>query len=514
MRAAAVALALAGCAGAGPPAWPERFAPPPLARATAAAPEAGPLALSPAEAVMMALEGNRAFAVSRFAPARAATAVDEARAVFDPTVTGALDGTRTRTERLARTGAGTEGSRADTIRGSGGGTLLLPTGTEVAATGSTSVTDSSLYADALWSHRLGITVTQALLRGLSPAANLAALRQAELDVAASAYELRGVAEALAADTETTYWDVVLAGRRIAIFEASLQLAEQQVRETDERVRVGALGEIELSAARTEVALRREELIDARSELATVRLRLFRLLGRPPAEWGRDLRLVPVPAVPPLALDDEAAHVQVARRWRPELNQARLAVQRQDLEVVKTRDGLLPKLDVFVTLGKSGYANAFGRAWEDFDGRNYDLAAGLAFEWPAGNRGPRAVARRAGLDRAEAEAALQNLEELVELDVRTAWIEVRRTHEQVAATAATRALQAETLAAETEKFRVGRSTAFLVAQAQRDLTERRIAEAEAVVRHLQAAIGLQRLEGSLLERRGIDAPGKAAAQAPR
>jgi len=67
--------------------------------------------------------------------------------------------------------------------------------------------------------------------------------------------------------------------------------------------------------------------------------------------------------------------------------------------------------------------------------------------------------------------------------------------------------------ETEIFRVGRSTSFLVAQAQRDLVRAQIFEIRALVNYLKALIGLHRVEGSLLERWGIDAPGKEPVDIP-
>ena len=66
---------------------------------------------------------------------------------------------------------------------------------------------------------------------------------------------------------------------------------------------------------------------------------------------------------------------------------------------------------------------------------------------------------------------------------------------------------EKLRTETEKLRVGKSTSFLVAQAQRDLLVSRIAEVRALANYLKALIDLYRQDGSLLERRGIAAPGR-------
>ncbi|MFC1672236.1 TolC family protein, partial [Planctomycetota bacterium] len=85
------------------------------------------------------------------------------------------------------------------------------------------------------------------------------------------------------------------------------------------------------------------------------------------------------------------------------------------------------------------------------------------------------------------------------------VDVQSTEERVKATRATRELREKTLSIEEEKFRVGRSTTFLVSQARRDVVASQIAEVEAVVRYRRALLDLYRLEGSLLQRRGIQLP---------
>ncbi len=67
--------------------------------------------------------------------------------------------------------------------------------------------------------------------------------------------------------------------------------------------------------------------------------------------------------------------------------------------------------------------------------------------------------------------------------------------------------------ETEKFRLGKSTSLLVAQAQRDLVSSQIDEVQAVVSYLKAFVEMYRLEGSLLDRRGITAPGREPVKLP-
>ena len=52
--------------------------------------------------------------------------------------------------------------------------------------------------------------------------------------------------------------------------------------------------------------------------------------------------------------------------------------------------------------------------------------------------------------------------------------------------------------------MGRSTSILVATAERDLLSARLAEAQAVVNYILAVLTLYKAEGTLLERRGVEA----------
>ncbi|HNS22460.1 MAG TPA: TolC family protein [Sedimentisphaerales bacterium] len=468
---------------------------------------AEPLRIDIQRAILLAMENNRSLIVQKMTPDIIRTGETEERAIFDPTFSGQASQKRTVADRLSRAGSGVESSIADTATGSISLEKLFPSGTTVGLAASTSYTDSSLYSDTFVANRLAASVTQSLLQGRDVRVNLASVHQAAIDAQISEYELRGFTEALVQAVEEGFWDYALAKRQIEIYTNSLSLAEQQMNETQERIRFGALGETELAAAKAEVALRRENLINARASVATRRLHLLRLLN--PSEtinWDTDIVLDYLTALPDIPLDPVEAHVQVALKMRPDLNQARLLIRRGELDVVRTRNGLLPRLDAFVTYGKTGYARTFADATDDIDERSYDVEAGLILEFPAGNRAAKARRSRAVITKQQSIKALENLTQLAQVDIRSAYVEVGRTREQIAATAATRTFQEEKLRVETEKFRVGKSTSLLVAQAQRDLMVSQIAEVQVVVNYLKALVSLYQLEGSLLERRGIAAPG--------
>jgi outer membrane protein TolC len=459
------------------------------------------------QAVIMALTNNRALRVERLNPDIRQTFEERERALFDPVLSGRLfieENQPAGQSTLSLTNVADR--RTDTVGGSVGVRQRLPTGTEVGLA-LEAERDSFEDRESLHRERAEIEATQALLRGRPVAVNLVDLRKARLDTTISRYELRGFAETLVADVERVYWEYSLIRRQGEIVKESLNLAEQQLKEIEHRIRVGDLPETELAAAQAEVALRREGMINARSGLAKARLQLLRLI-HPDGLTGvrQELRLVTEPAVPDVPIGSLATHLDLALRLRPDLNQARLQLAKGELALVKTRNGLLPRLDLFVTLGDTAYAASFSEAGNDIDGRDVDVLAGVTLEYPLGNREARSSHKRAVLTREQAAEALQNMTDLMRVDVESGYIEVERTREQVFATAQTRSFQEEKVRAETVKFKVGRSTALLVAQAQRDLLSSRVSEVEAVASHLQALVTLYRLEGSLLDRRGLTVSG--------
>ena len=487
--------------------WDKKEKKPPETPASATR-SSGPLKITTTQAVLLSLENNRSLVVEKLNPSITKTLEDTERAVFDPKAAAEIAGGRTDGERQARAGSATE----DFINDEGVGIISLeqffPTGTTVRVAAKTEMENSSLYQDAFYWSRLGLTVNQAILRGYGSDVNLVRLQQARLETRMSEYELRGFTLALVAQVEETFWDYALARRQVEIFEESMKVARQQVNETLALIEVGRLAKSELPAVQAELSAQEQGLINARSDRETMRLQLLRLLNPPgPDLWGRNVDLLYQSTLPEVKLDEVRSYVAMSMRMRPILNEARLKLMQNDLEVVKTKNGLLPLLDLFVSLGKSGYANSFGQSVRNLTGDYYDAFVGIRFEYPLYNRAPKSRHERAMLTREQAKKALSNLSQLVELDVRTAYVEVNRARQQIKASSTTRMFSEETLRVETEKLRVGKSTSLLVAQAQKDLLVSRIAEVQALANYIKALIYLYQQDGSLLERRGIVAPGR-------
>lgn len=472
---------------------------------------AGPLRLSAEDAVLLALENNRDLRVQRFTPQIVGAFEQIEAGVFDPELFAEFDYRREKTAETARA----TGDLFDVdARGNVsrlGVRQQFSTGTRVEGVAEHRFSASNRTPDQQ-STRLGLSLTQSMLRGFGPGATLAAVRAARLETAASVHELQGFVQALVAQTETDYWRYLLAVKQIEILERSLAIAQRQLDDVEQRIEVGTLAEIEVHASRAEVALRRQAMIEGRSVLNETRLRLLRRLGTL-GNPNREVMATSPFELQAAAVDDIEDRVLLAERFRPDLKEALLRQEQRRLEVVATRNGLLPQLDFFVTLGKTGFADTFERSFERLDRNTFDLLAGIRLNYALGNNAAGGRSLAAQKSYRQAAEAIENMRELVVLDVRLAANEVERARQQISASAATRQQQERTVAAETERFTVGVGTALRVALAQRDLLASEIAEVKAIVDYRTALVQLHLAEGTLLERRGLELPAQGARALP-
>jgi len=458
------------------------------------------------QATMLALQRNRELQVELLSPIIAGTSEKIERGRYDPELFVEFEYAREVSSETARSTGEQFSVEGDDTNAAVGVRQILPTGTDLELTVGQDRSISNRTPEQQEA-RIGLSITQSLLRGFGPAVNLARVRQAELDADASAHELRGFVQAIVAETETVYWQFVLAKQEIDIFGRSLEVARQQRDEIELRIAVGTLPKNEAAAARAEVAVQQQALINARSLFNERRLRLLRLLNFEPIHQP-DLPIEPIssPEIESELMDDVGERLELASRSRPDLNEARLRFEQNRLETIVTRNGLLPRLELFADLGQTGFSDSFEGSFREIkSGDTHDYSVGIRLSHYIGNRAAKARDLAASTSRRQAAEAVENLAQAVELDVLLGINEVERTRQQIAATNASRLLQEQTFQAERERFDVGASTSLLVAQAQRDLLVSMIAEVKAVIDYRIALLRLYLAEGSLLERRGIQIP---------
>ncbi len=460
------------------------------------------LKLTITDAVLLGLGNNEEFKVERLNPPITQTAEREERAKFDNVVNAKSTLSRNRSDRQTVT---RHFDAAATI------SRFFPIGATMDVEGGSEWNKdmpSSNDPESDWRSYINLRVTQPLLQGGGTQVNLATLRQARLDTLMSRFELQGKAESLTADIETTYWDYFLGLGQVDIYTQSLGLARRLVRETQERIRIGDKAQTEIYFAQAEAASRQQNLIDAKSFLEETRLRLLRLVNPPSRDlWNRQLDLRTLPMVFDAHLDKLGVHIQQATMLRPDLNQARLAYQRGDLEIIKTRNGLLPKLGVFLTLGRAGYSKHFAGSLHDITAGEggLDFLAGGEFEFPPSNQAAKAKYDRSALRQSQQKQALDNLSQLVQKEILSAYVEIRRAREQITASEATVKYQQEKRDAELERYRLGRGSMFRISQAERDFVLSRISYVQSRIDYLKGLTLFYFAEGTLLARRGIGLP---------
>ena len=459
------------------------------------------LKLSLGQALIRGLADNSSLLVQRYSPAIARTNVLGARGVFDPVVTGSASSTQTRTPN------GNTDSDNNTTSGQVGISQFLPTGTTISANANTSINNGSGGVGQSTNIGGSLTITQALLKGGNLQANLASIQSAKLGVRISNYELRGVAQTTVFNIITAYWAYALAQQNVSILQTAVNVARQQMEETKAFISVGRIAGSQLPASLAQLATEEQSLIAAKGALQTARLNLLQLITPPQhAFWRRHIVLLNAPFVPAQNLSPLTQHVKLAMKMSPVINQTKLEIQQGDLSVIQTRNGLLPQLNLFLALGKTGYSSDFGHAFSNLNGPGYSIGGGLSFSYPLLNRSARAAYQSAQLSRDQLEASLANLVQTVELAIRNGYITDQTDRKQISAAIASTAAQAETLKATQGQFRVGEATSLQVAQAQTTLLAAQLTQAQSVVSYLDALAALYLEEGTLLERSGLSSPG--------
>jgi len=476
------------------------------------------------DAILRALESNTQLAVDRRSPAIAETSIMTAKGPFDVIAAGSVNYSRARTQTVVDPSLLLPEEPVDPLlpqmeqpfdatsrrlEGEVSLTKEWATGTVTSISGSgvrTSPSGGEREYSAAWT----LSVRQSLLRGLHPAANLAGIRQAENNYQSSLYQLRAQTITTVANVETTYWNLALAFELLAVQKFSLRLAETQLERTQAFVDVGRVSPLELTNAQAEVASRRQDFINARNNLETTAIDMLLLIEPELGDAGEYVLPRPsdqaeLPVLP--ATDAESLRLGLANR--PDLFQAHLELDNGELDVIRTKDGLLPRLDLVGTYGATGRGWEFHDARERAEERDFDnYSIGGEFEMPIPNRAARGQYRAAKFGREQLELSLVNLRQQIKGNVLKARIDLANQIDAVEAARATVTLQEERLRNEDAKWRNGLSTLIDVFLVQRDLVRTRNELLQSIANALISETNLYVQEGTLLEVRGIAAEGGA------
>ncbi|MCS6953907.1 MAG: TolC family protein [Bryobacterales bacterium] len=379
-----------------------------------------------------------------------------------------------------------------------------------------------------------LTITQHLLQGFGIAVNNRNIRIARNNRRVSDLVFRQQVINTVASVVNLYWDLVSFNEDVKVRRQALALAEKLYNDNKKQVEIGTLAPIEIVRAEAEVARAQQDLTVAETRVLQQEMILKNALSRTGVASPvlAEARIVPtdtirMPDVEPVQpLQDLVAR---ALELRPELQQARLAVENTKIGLEGTKSALRPSLDLVasfqnnalagqinslpippipgtnVTVPRNpasvnpffigGYGTVLGQLFR----RNFpDYGIGFQLNIPLRNRAAQADMIRDQLTLRQQEIRQQQLVNQIRLDVTNALIALQQARASYQAAMKARVLQEQTLEAEEKKYALGASTIFFVIQAQRDLAQARSTEVASLSAYIKAKAELDRATGQILD----------------
>jgi outer membrane protein len=415
---------------------------------------------------------------------------------------------------------------------------------------------------------MGMGFTQPLLNGFGYRANAQFIRIAKNDLKVANSVFRQQVITSIANVLNLYWDYLSFQENVRVAQQALAYSQKLLSDNKRQVEIGTLAPIEVVRAEAEVASDEQNLIVAQTNLQKQGELIKTALAKNVGPDLTTVQIVPEGKLPQPQPDDiptldEALKLAMANR--PEIEQADIELQDQEIAIEGARNRLLPTLNVFASYlayGLSGNAvtracpagyieagilcqpegggvaipppvssvvpGGVGQALtQTFHGSFPDYSFGVNLSIPLRNRQAQADAARALLERRQRETQLQQTKNNIAQEVRTAEIGVTQAKAQINAAVKAVELARQTLDAEQKKFQLGESTVFLVIQAQRDLTSAEGTEVTARSAYAKALTSFQSATATILDKYNVlmndalsghftgvpNIPGNAAEPAP-
>ncbi len=520
-------------------------------------------ALSVREVIQMALENNKDIEVARENVRAAEFDLQAARGVYDPRL---LSNTYyERSEQP--TASFLSGSSTGSVTQSGlfsttsvqGLTPKFGGGYRVDFVNNRITTDNQFSAlNPQYPTSLTFGYTQPLLRGLRFDQNRRSIEIAKKNLSLTDAQFRQRAVETITNVQRAYWDLVYALRNLQIQREAVRDARRQLEHNKRLVTEGLLAPIDVVAAEAQVSGFEQSVYSALDDVGRAENNLKNLVAenREAPIWR--VAIVPVESVelapPQIALADA---MQYALKSRPELLSSDVAREINEIEQRFAREQTRPQIDLVASYTATGLAgslntgaNPFGSISELTNrinrlatvanrglpageqipllptpapqtfpetlvgGEGQSLAnlaanrfngfrAGVTINLPFRNTTAKAQLGRALVDGSRIRTQREQLEQLIEVDVRNALQQVRTAESRLRAAASARSASEQQYASEQRKLDAGQSTVFLVLERQTQLATARGNELRAQTELNKAIAELQRATGNALEQNRVE-----------
>jgi len=461
--------------------------------------------LSMEEATRLAVEQNLGIRIQRLDPQIQDLSVAQARSSWAPTVTTQFNRNSATTQS---TNAFSATNNAGTFSNGVGLNQTLPTGGSYVVNWFSSrinTNDPVTTYPLQLNSRVDMQVTQPLMRNFSMDQIRQQVKTSEKLRQLSDIQLTQVITGTTRAVRNAYWDLAYTIASLKAQQQSLALSQQSLRDNQKKVEIGTMAPIDIVQAQAEVAANEQGVIVAEAAIKSAQDNLRTLILDPgtPNFWEIEFDPTDAPTFDAHALDVDAA-VRNALGSRADLLQAKNSLAQSDINIQYFRNQILPDINAnvrYISAATGGTQlspltnladlvngvprtvvadRGFGSVLGDLFGATYpSWTVGVSIGYPLGTSTPKANLARARLQYEQSQTQLKNLEMQVAAQVRAVARNVQTNQQRVASARASRALQESKLEAEEKKLAAGMSQSFFVFQAQRDLSNARLAEIQAI-----------------------------------
>ncbi len=391
---------------------------------------------------------------------------------------------------------------------------------------------------------LSLSITQNLLNGFGLAVNKRAYHKARNNLRANDLSFQNQVIATVANVVNLYFDLVTFNDELKVSQETLQLDTQLYEDTKKRADLGALAPIDIIQSEADVKSAQQDVVQRESQLLQQEMILKSVLTRN----GLDdttialARLVPtdhvdVPAQEPVIPIQDLVTEAIAHR--PEVEQNQIALENARLDLLGTKNNLLPTLAFSASLSNSGQGGTlnpsvqvpivgangtsivgyrplgpqdvssliiggYGTALSQIFARNFpNYSFQLQLTMPIKNKANQADQITNELQYRQQQISDKQLHNNIKLAVMNDWTSQRNSRAAYDTAVAGRKLSDETLAGTRRKYELGTATILDVIIATRDDTTRRLSEVDALNQLQRARTALQRDLGRTLDTYGVD-----------
>lgn len=355
---------------------------------------------------------------------------------------------------------------------------------------------SSPYSAASLTGSLNIQ----LFKDAGSEVNDISVRKGEIGVKRSGFEVLRDELNILRTVALVYWNLVDIIEQVTVQQEAVRLSERLLRDNRARLRAGVISPADVKVSETQLARDRQILLQFQLEALRVEDQLRAALNLENLQMG--YRPADRPAVRETRFDYKTL-AEKMRRKNPQLGILRTTLEdnTHDLIEAKNEDDTDLDLDLFYRFNgyaSSSFGGASGLSESDLAG----YGATLTWTMPLFDQKTGELIQQRTLERTQLELRLADLRSNLSVQLQSELRSMRLAQKEVETAKVSVNLAKELLQNEIERFRLGRSTNFRVAELQQDAGEARRLEIAARVNYEKAYLEMLLLTSDIHQFYGL------------